>query len=91
MNIELYDKIKKLYLKYHKEKTWNHVNDVAKEAKKLAIQYHLNIEKCTIMQLCCMNISAIFSPDDMYKYVKELGYKQTKVKKISFLIVSKNF
>ena len=34
MNIELYDKIKKLYLKYHKEKTWNHVNDVAKEAKK---------------------------------------------------------
>ena len=45
MNIELYDKIKKLYLKYHKEKTWNHVNDVAKEAKKLAIQYHLNIEK----------------------------------------------
>lgn len=34
MNIELYDKIKNLYLKYHKEKTWNHVNDVAKEAKK---------------------------------------------------------
>ncbi len=46
MNIELYDKIKKLYLKYHKEKTWNHVNNVAKEAKKLAIQYHLDIEKC---------------------------------------------
>ncbi len=32
MNIELYDKIKDLYLKYHKEKTWNHVNNVAKEA-----------------------------------------------------------
>lgn len=60
MNIELYDKIKKLYLKYHKEKTWNHVNDVAKEAKELTIQYHLDIEKCTITalnvrsQLCCM-------------------------------------
>lgn len=74
MNIELYDKIKKLYLKYHKEKTWNHVNDVAKEAKKLAIQYHLNIEKCTIAALL-HDISAIFSPDDMYKYVKELGYQ----------------
>lgn len=34
MNIELYDKIKNLYLKYHKEKTWNHVESVAKEAKK---------------------------------------------------------
>ena len=33
MNIELYDKIKNLYLKYHKEKTWNHVESVAKEAK----------------------------------------------------------
>lgn len=33
MNIELCDKIKNLYLKYHKEKTWNHVEDVAKEAK----------------------------------------------------------
>lgn len=54
MNIELYDKIKNLYLKYHKEKTWNHVEDVAKEAKKLAIQYHLDIEKCTINLLCCM-------------------------------------
>ena len=74
MNIELYDKIKKLYLKYHKEKTWNHVNDVAKEAKKLAIQYHLNIEKCMIAALL-HDISAIFSPDDMYKYAKELGYQ----------------
>lgn len=35
MNIELYDKIKNLYLKYHKEKTWNHVEDVAEKAKKL--------------------------------------------------------
>ena len=51
MNIELYDKIKNLYLKYHKEKTWNHVEDVAKEAKKLAIQYHLDIEKCMIAAL----------------------------------------
>ena len=51
MNIELYDKIKNLYLKYHKEKTWNHVNDVAKEAKELTIQYHLDIEKCTITAL----------------------------------------
>ena len=48
MNIELYDKIKNLYLKYHKEKTWNHVESVAKEAKKFAIQYHLDIEKCMI-------------------------------------------
>lgn len=39
MNIELYDKIKNLYLKYHKEKTWNHVEDVAEKAKKLTIQY----------------------------------------------------
>ena len=34
MNIELYDKIKNLYLKYHKEKTWNHVKNVAEKAKK---------------------------------------------------------
>ena len=74
MNIELYDKIKKLYLKYHKEKTWNHVNNVAKEAKKLAIQYHLDIEKCMIAALL-HDISAILSPDDMYKYAKELGYQ----------------
>lgn len=74
MNIELYDKIKNLYLKYHKEKTWNHVNDVAKEAKKLAIQYHLDIEKCMITALL-HDISAILSPDDMYKYAKELGYQ----------------
>ena len=74
MNIELYDKIKKLYLKYHKEKTWNHVNDVAKEAKKLAIRYHLDIEKCIIAALL-HDISAILSPDDMYKYAKELGYQ----------------
>ena len=46
MNIELYDKIKNLYLKYHKEKTWNHVKNVAEKAKKLAIRYHLDIEKC---------------------------------------------
>ena len=45
MNIELYDKIKKLYLKYHKEKTWNHVNNVVKEAKKLAIlSYHNDLK-----------------------------------------------
>ena len=31
MNIELYDKIKKLYLKYHKEKTWNHVGKTVKD------------------------------------------------------------
>lgn len=74
MNIELYDKIKNLYLKYHKEKTWNHVESVAKEAKKLAIQYHLNIEKCMIAALL-HDISAILSPDDMYKYAKELGYQ----------------
>ena len=60
MNIELYDKIKNLYLKYHKEKTWNHVENVAKEAKKLAIQYHLDIEKCMISvqsfhQMICIN------------------------------------
>ncbi len=74
MNIELYDKIKNLYLKCHKEKTWNHVENVAKEAKKLAIQYHLNIEKCMIAALL-HDISAILSPDDMYKYAKELGYQ----------------
>ena len=74
MNIELYDKIKNLYLKYHKEKTWNHVENVAKEAKKLAIQYHLDIEKCMIAALL-HDISAILSPDDMYKYAKELGYQ----------------
>ena len=74
MNIELCDKIKNLYLKYHKEKTWNHVEDVAKEAKKLAIQYHLDIEKCMIAALL-HDISAILSPDDIYKYAKELGYQ----------------
>lgn len=74
MNIELYDKIKNLYLKYHKEKTWNHVENVAKEAKKLAIQYHLDIEKCMIAALL-HDISAILSPEDMYKYAKELGYQ----------------
>mgnify|MGYP000189040757 FL=1 len=74
MNIELYDKIKNLYLKYHKEKTWNHVESVAKEAKKFAIQYHLDIEKCMIAALL-HDISAILSPDDMYKYAKELGYQ----------------
>ena len=74
MNIELYDKIKNPYLKYHKEKTWNHVENVAKEAKKLAIQYHLDIEKCMIAALL-HDISAILSPDDMYKYAKELGYQ----------------
>lgn len=72
MNIELYDKIKKLYLKYHKEKKWNHVNDVAKEAKKLAIQYHLNIEKCTIAALL-HDISAIFSQMICINTLKKIG------------------
>ena len=72
MNIELYDKIKNLYLKYHKEKTWNHVKNVAEKAKKLAIRYHLDIEKCIIAALL-HDISAILSPEDMYKYAKELG------------------
>ena len=74
MNIELYDKIKNLYLKYHKEKTWNHVKNVAEKAKKLAIRHHLDIEKCIIAALL-HDISAILSPDDMYKYAKELGYQ----------------
>lgn len=46
----------------------------SQRSKKLAIQYHLNIEKCMIAALL-HDISAIFSPDDMYKYVKELGYQ----------------
>ena len=32
MNIELYDKIKILYLKYHKEKTWNHVEECSQRS-----------------------------------------------------------
>ena len=51
-------------LKYHKEKTWNHVKNVAEKAKKLAIRYHLDIEKCIIAALL-HDISAILSPEDM--------------------------
>lgn len=91
MNIELCDKIKNLYLKYHKEKTWNHVEDVTKEAKKLAIQYHLDIEKCKIAAWL-HDISTILSPDDMYKYTKELGYQiDTSEEKYHFLLHQRIF
>lgn len=60
------DKIKDYYFKYHKEKTYKHVMQVADVAIKLAEVYHLDKEKCYLAAIL-HDISAIMSADDMYQ------------------------
>lgn len=70
MMIELEEKIKKIYLMYHKEKTYKHVCAVANCACQLARLYHENIKKVKYASFL-HDISAILSPDDMYRIARE--------------------
>lgn len=65
MHTLIEQQIKDMYLKYQKEKTYVHVQKVAKTAQKLADHYHLDREKCRLASLL-HDISAIMSADQMY-------------------------
>lgn len=66
INTQLELKIYNTYLKYHKEKTYNHVLNVANVSISLAKKYQLNVEKCILGSLL-HDISAIMSSNQMYE------------------------
>lgn len=68
------NKIKKVYLDNHCFKTYEHILAVANQAKLLAQRYDVNVEKCEIAALL-HDVSAIMSPDDMYKEMVKRGEK----------------
>lgn len=70
MMSELEEKIEKIYLMRHKEKTYKHVCAVANCACQLAKLYHEDIKKVKYASLL-HDISVILSPDDMYKMARE--------------------
>ncbi|MBJ8109438.1 bis(5'-nucleosyl)-tetraphosphatase (symmetrical) YqeK [Bacillus cereus group sp. N6] len=64
--------IKSFLLKYNKELTYKHSIRVAKEARKIAITYHVNEEKAAIAGYL-HDISAIFPNEDRVAVAEEFG------------------
>lgn len=64
--------IKSFLLKYNKELTYKHSIWVAKEARKIAITYHVNEEKAVIAGYL-HDISAIFPNEDRVAVAEEFG------------------
>ncbi|KAA0769499.1 HD domain-containing protein [Bacillus sp. AR2-1] len=64
--------IKSFLLKYNKELTYKHSIQVAKEARKIAITYHVNEEKAAIAGYL-HDISAIFPNEDRVAVAEEFG------------------
>lgn len=62
---DIYQDIHNLYLKYHKQKTYEHVVNVSKVSVDLAKQFHLDETKCKMAALL-HDVSAIMTPQDMY-------------------------
>jgi predicted HD superfamily hydrolase involved in NAD metabolism len=69
---DLIEKIKRIYFDNNKEKTWDHVESVAKTAVRLAEIYNLDTEKIRLSALL-HDISAIISPQKMYDMAVERG------------------
>ena len=64
--------IKSFLLKYNKELTYKHSIRVAKEARKIAITYHVNEEKAAIAGYL-HDISAIFPNEERVAVAEEFG------------------
>ncbi|PRT16799.1 bis(5'-nucleosyl)-tetraphosphatase (symmetrical) YqeK [Bacillus wiedmannii] len=64
--------IKLFLLKYNKEHTYKHSIRVTKEARKIAITYHVNEEKAAIAGYL-HDISAIFPNEDRVAVAEEFG------------------
>ncbi|MED2011535.1 MULTISPECIES: bis(5'-nucleosyl)-tetraphosphatase (symmetrical) YqeK [Bacillus cereus group] len=64
--------IKSFLLKYNKELTYKHSIRVAKEARKIAITYHVNEEKAALAGYL-HDISAIFPNEDRVAVAEEFG------------------
>ena len=69
---DLIEKIKRIYFDNNKEKTWDHVESVAKTAVRLAELYNLDAEKIRLSALL-HDISAIISSQRMYDIAVERG------------------
>lgn len=61
----LFDSIQDIYISNNKQKTWKHVQEVAKTAAWLADKYSLDAEKVRIASML-HDVSAIMSPQEMY-------------------------
>ena len=61
----LLDSIKEIYISNNKQKTWEHVQEVAETAVRLAEMYSLDSEKVKTAALL-HDVSAIMSPQEMY-------------------------
>ncbi|MFQ9923028.1 MAG: bis(5'-nucleosyl)-tetraphosphatase (symmetrical) YqeK [Beduini sp.] len=68
--IDLREDCKNLLCLHHKEKTWEHVQQVAKVAQDLALAYSIDSQSAFVCGLL-HDISAIIKPEDMLVLMKE--------------------